>query len=307
MRTTAAPPSGLPNLGNTCYLNSATQCLLSCFAFCNEVAACSEQAARANAAPALAPTVYRALVPLVDAVYDNGSTRNPRRCDQALRTFRTAVAAALPLFRGARQHDSQELLLAVLNRLEDEGVTLAREAFEGTMTTRTACTRCGKASTSSTPFRMLHAPITPEGTLDASVRATLAPEVIEDWSCEACQHRDAALRYIPSLAADRLPQYLVVHLNRFQVRARLQVVKNTRAVIFPLDGWRPPVVEGEATYRCVAVSQHTGGTRGGHYVATVRRHKTWFVCNDSNVHPVGASPNVADGRAYVLVYEREAR
>lgn len=110
--TAATPPShapGLPNLGNTCYLNSILQVLLNCVPFTTALAhACRHL-------PTLAPN---GVAHTLHACSTQHAARTAGLLDP--RPLRRALVAVAPQFAGVEQHDAHELFCALTDALQQE-------------------------------------------------------------------------------------------------------------------------------------------------------------------------------------------
>eukprot|EP01012_Entosiphon_sulcatum_P027306 TRINITY_DN328_c0_g1_i1.p1 TRINITY_DN328_c0_g1~~TRINITY_DN328_c0_g1_i1.p1 ORF type:complete len:1003 (+),score=138.04 TRINITY_DN328_c0_g1_i1:272-3010(+) len=135
------------------------------------------------------------------------------------------------------------------------------------------------------------------------------------WYCRNCKEHKQAFKEVKLW---KLPDYLVIHLKRFKHTARSEG-KLEHLVTFPLQGldmstW---LVEGSpdrnterAIYDLYAVSEHSGGTFGGHYTAHALvgvGARKWVEFNDSYVSvadPRDVARDVVTPEAYVLFFER---
>ncbi|KZV89558.1 hypothetical protein EXIGLDRAFT_838454 [Exidia glandulosa HHB12029] len=121
VRSRPAPPAikrgtmGLINLGNTCFMNSALQCLA-------HTPALTEYFLSGVFKDELNPTnplgmqgaIAEAFGSLLQRLYDTGSS------SMAPREFKTALQRFAPQFIGYQQHDSQELLAFLLDGLHED-------------------------------------------------------------------------------------------------------------------------------------------------------------------------------------------
>jgi ubiquitin C-terminal hydrolase len=150
-------------------------------------------------------------------------------------------------------------------------------------------------------------------------RAIFAPRLVEDlverhfstiqldpenqWHCDACHRDSCASRRIRLLEA---PPNLVIQLKRFKLRGAAFQRDNATVVIpveldltkFFLNDEQAPL-----KYKLVAVLNHFGSLRSGHYTAFGKREENWFYFNDENV--TEREPTL-DGSAdpYMLYYTR---
>jgi len=128
------------------------------------------------------------------------------------------------------------------------------------------------------------------------------------WYCSKCKDHVCAEK---TLEINRVPRLLVISLKRFKTTQRRMGYgfggmggfgggKIDGVVDFPLEGLDMTRYVGsedqkmgtELIYDCYAVSNHMGGTGGGHYTAYAKHPISgkWNSYNDSSVHEVGRDP-----------------
>lgn len=150
-------------------------------------------------------------------------------------------------------------------------------------------------------------------TLDDCLKAFVSPEQLgkdDEWYCGKCKSFQRATKKFDLW---RLPQVLVVHLKRFKY-GQFSRQKVTTYVDFPINGLDlseyvlPAALHGQPppTYDLFAVSDHSGGMGGGHYMAYARsKTDEWHCYNDAQVRPCAPGACQTAG-AYLLFYERVA-
>lgn len=133
---------------------------------------------------------------------------------------------------------------------------------------------------------------------------------MDQYYCSKCKtHRDCT----KSLAIFRFPKVLVIHLKRFSF-GQYSRSKLSADVRFPHDldltRYQPAVMgsKNDLHYKLFAVSNHMGGTGGGHYTAHCNvspdmNENSWYTFNDSSVSHVRAD-SIGGSSAYVLFYRR---
>lgn len=102
---------GLSNLGNTCYMNAALQCLLNQPAlvhFFLDIAALSMNGSD--------KMMSKALLKLVEEVWSNSHAKSYVAPTELLHSLKMAF----PMYRGFLQHDSQEFLRNFLDKVHEE-------------------------------------------------------------------------------------------------------------------------------------------------------------------------------------------
>uniref|UniRef100_A0A3Q2EIZ1 ubiquitinyl hydrolase 1 n=1 Tax=Cyprinodon variegatus TaxID=28743 RepID=A0A3Q2EIZ1_CYPVA len=125
------------------------------------------------------------------------------------------------------------------------------------------------------------------------------------WYCPVCKKHQLATKKLDLWS---LPEVLIIHLKRFSytkfTREKLDTI-----VDFPL---RPsePVQNGcdrsQGRYDLIAVSNHYGGLRDGHYTSYAQNKDSaqWFYFDDSKV-TVASEDQIMTSAAYVLFYQRQ--
>ena len=146
--------------------------------------------------------------------------------------------------------------------------------------------------------------------LDTLINFFCSNEQLEkgnEWRCGKCDQRVEATKKISIFYVPRL---MIICLNRFSKGTGYGYYgKNGEFIDFPLENLDMgkyicgPDKE-HSKYDLFAVSQHFGGTGGGHYTAVCKNYDgNWYSYNDSSCSRTSAS-NVVSSSAYVLFYRR---
>nr|XP_032623148.1 ubiquitin carboxyl-terminal hydrolase 11 [Chelonoidis abingdonii] len=133
------------------------------------------------------------------------------------------------------------------------------------------------------------------------------------WYCPTCKRHQLATKKLDLWA---LPEVLIIHLKRFSY-TRLAREKLDMLVEFPIRDLdfsdfiikpRVDVAPAPPRYDLIAVSNHYGSLRDGHYTTFARNKDSghWFYFDDSSVSPVGEA-QIESKAAYVLFYQRQDR
>ena len=126
-----------------------------------------------------------------------------------------------------------------------------------------------------------------------------------EWYCNKCKKR---VPFTKKLSIYYVPRILIICLKRFS-RQDIYYEKNGELIDFPLDNLdMGKYVCGPdkpfSKYDLFAVSQHFGGTGGGHYTAVCKNiDGKWYDYNDSTCSSTSAS-NIVTSSAYVLFYRK---
>ena len=129
------------------------------------------------------------------------------------------------------------------------------------------------------------------------------PEILDEdnkWFCSTCKEH---VRASKELNVYKFPDILVVHLLRFKKKG-YWTEKNTEFVDFPVNGLViDSILEKGVGFNLFAISNHYGGTGGGHYTAFVKSENNWYEMDDSRVSPTDED-RIVSNSAYLLFYER---
>lgn len=131
------------------------------------------------------------------------------------------------------------------------------------------------------------------------------------WYCPSCKKHQLATK---KLDLWMLPETLIIHLKRFAytkfsrekldtlVEFPLRDLDFSKFVIKPKNGESPELYK----YDLIAVSNHYGGLRDGHYTtfACNKDSGQWHYFDDSSVSPVNEN-QIESKAAYVLFYQRQ--
>jgi ubiquitin carboxyl-terminal hydrolase 8 len=296
-------PIGLYNLGNTCYMNSAIQCLSHVQPLTGFVL--SPAFDRELPSHGRIARAYRDF--LMDHCSGKKDVRNPSK-------LRSAVCEKYRQFSAWRQHDSQEFLGALLDGLHEDmkksfssNVSPIQQLFHGRLFSRVDCPRCGVTCMVHEPFLFLSLPLSLSSNLDLvdCLKRFSDWDRLDEknkWKCETCGNMVQADK---RMGIEYCGPFLMIHLKRFHGVG----IKIDTPVAYPdvLDAeiFGSPEMKG-CKYRLIGAILHQGTLGMGHYTAVALDEPSgsWFHFSDSVSVRINAS-KAHSGNAYVLFYAKE--
>lgn len=263
------PRSGLPNLGNTCYMNSVIQCLsgtlpLSRF-FVDDTYRqyLVDQDRNFRGSRGLLPGFYANLIRML---WRGDSDR------RALLTFREFCGRIHPDFKSTRQQDAKEFFDILIDAMHEDfnakrgfsklpQITEEQQArrerlplsqsssiewarylhndssfitylLAGQHASQLKCSACLATSTSFEAFYSISVEIPTSGatSLSQCLRSYCGEEPVE-WRCEKCKDQPRPRPSTKRIVLSRAPRILVVHFKRFSTGYD----GNTRKIHTPVD------------------------------------------------------------------------
>lgn len=324
-------PTGLTNMGNTCYQNSAFQVFVHLLEFSksstrlvreilNNYAAIGEPAPSIPFLPAFANFV---------AVYNAERRQTPpspsRRMDEAMHYLVWTVKNVHVPFREALQEeDTSELMDVVIENVHDDFRNLgvsdvenpAIQSFRVATTRYQSCTGCRRPFANVEPAwkLVMYIPQVPrrptvQQLVDHTVR--VAQELVE-VNCEFCpsKTRHSIVGYTT------LPRFIYLQVSRFKYEfdgGMMVQVKDNSPIQVTKWIQMPLMVDVGSTVprhcRLRGVISHIGNSmEEGHYISYVFNtlDERWYECNDDRVRQIkfDSFKTKIEAEAYVLVYEQ---
>lgn len=323
-------PFGLPNVGNTCYMNAVLQCLLAQGHFVQAIT--SATSSTYGSSPVC--DTFGAMKRGADDAFRRGGLP-PANITNLLTTLKNLLGKRNAEFAGYEQADAHELLRTCLHAMHEEINKRKRQPYEelkdipnehpdetarrwleyhrrrddsvvydrfgGVMRAVTRCDRCGAESLAFDPFldvslafprNMLRSDTIPLTDLFQNLQDRETIDVSQQWKCSRCRHQSSAVRHQSIYS---YPRTLVWHLKRFNSRG----IKTESQVLFP-DKLR---FANGGLYSLCGVVCHSGTSQMGHYTSYVKSGGCWFYCNDSSVSEATPSDVINVPTAYILFYE----
>jgi len=242
---------GLYNLGNTCYFNTAIQCLahvppLSKFFFETNLENC----------PCDITKEYQKVVKEL-FTRDKPDPVSP---SDLLGAFKVRF----PFFADFHQHDAQEVILHLIDVFESSlGKELITDMFNGEEVQETIWAQ--GSSVIKTPFTTVFLDVSEPCRLQDLLEEKRKSILIQNYKDDTgTVHSNAEVKTHVS----QWPKFISFTFSMYEYKFPIEI---------PLE------FEGRKLFACV---MHSGHRNKGHYALLVRRFDKWFVKDDERVHEI---------------------
>ena len=283
------PPSGLPNLGNTCYLNAIIQTLSSIPSFW----------LTASNSPATLNPFVKSFSLLCSQVFKRSKpVINP---SFFVSSFASFIKKRTRNFMVNQQQDCAEVLNYILEGLF-ELIPELQKLCSVVIETKITCSACLNISSSKETMPILILPVS--SSLNQSLNDYLSTEVLKGEKAYYCQLCKSFCEAKKSSELLSLPNVLFVQFKRFLFEKGVISVNRGR-ISFPYNNFKQAISDERVTlnmkYHLTSCIIHTGSTTNGHYKAAIRRENEWYLCDDKKCSKVNLR-EITDQKPYLLAY-----
>ncbi|TFK43749.1 hypothetical protein BDQ12DRAFT_675495 [Crucibulum laeve] len=299
--------AGLYNSGNTCFLNSALQCLLHTPPLLRILLSHSKEGCRADKTFCMTCSLRQVAV----QAHTTKTAFSPSPVSNRLQTIAKHM-------RKGRQEDSHEFLRYAVDALQKSCLagyppkldpklaetTWVHKIFGGRLRSRVTCRDCGYNSDTFDRILDLSLDIMKSDTLKDALRKFVAIDTLkgaDKYKCEKCKKPVVAEK---RFTIQEAPVVLTVHLKRFSPLGRkighhVDYEGHLSLQPYMSDGQYGP------SYSLYGVICHAGsGPNSGHYYAFIKsKEGRWWEMNDESVTPASGAPT-SKKNAYMLFYIR---
>uniref|UniRef100_UPI00403876B4 ubiquitin carboxyl-terminal hydrolase 17-like protein 6 n=1 Tax=Callospermophilus lateralis TaxID=76772 RepID=UPI00403876B4 len=297
--------AGLQNMGNTCYVNAALQCLTYTAPLANYMLS-QEHCQRCPR--------HRVCMLCVMQAHVTRALRHPGDVIQPL-------PALVDGFHTSRQEDAHEFLLFTLHAMQKaclcghkqpgahpKDPTLMRQIFGGCWRSQIKCLHCCGLSDTFDPYLDIMLDITAAPSVQHALEHLVKPEWLEGenaYQCGVCQKKRPACK---TLTLQKAPKVLMLVLKRFSDLTGEKIAKHVQyPECLDMQPYMSQQGRGPLVYALYAVLVHAGvSCHSGHYYCYIKAgNGHWYKMDDAKVVACDIAC-VLSQRAYVLFYVQKS-
>jgi ubiquitin C-terminal hydrolase len=258
-------PKGLSNLGNTCYMNSAIQCLSHIPELSNHLLK------NAYDGPCEVTREYSKLI--------KDLWRNKEAMYIVPRDFHAAFTKKYPSFANLQPHDVQEVILKLIDTFEASlGKEFVRSVFNGKEVQEVTYPK-GVSRKEHDVTTVVVTPTAQNQTLEELMERRDGLDAFSGYTDDDGNTWNAA---VTRTIITKYPSTLVLSFSQYAAKYTVRVPRHYNG------------------YSLFGLVVHYGSTYGGHYAAYVKHKGTWRYIDDDTV--TESEPNEA-GEYYLAFYK----
>lgn len=298
--------AGLHNMGNTCFLNSALQCLTYTPPFANYMLTREHSKICHEPGFCMMCTMQNHII---QVFANSGNVIKPIGVLNELKRIAKH-------FRYGSQEDAHEFLRYTVDAMQKsclpgtkldrqtQATTFIHQVFGGYLRSRVKCLNCKAVSDTFDPFLDIPLEIKTALSVSKALEQFVKPETLDGENAYKCTKCKKMVTASKRFTIHRNPNVLTLSLKRFANFTGGKITKDVKYYEY-LD-LRPYMSQSQGEsqgYGLYAVLVHSGfSCHAGHYFCYVKASNgQWYQMNDSSVS-VSDIRSVLNQQAYVLFY-----
>jgi ubiquitin C-terminal hydrolase len=259
-------PTGLVNIGNSCYFNSLVQGLLSCDYFVEYIKINQETDEIAKA--------------FLQIYYGNTKSVSD------LLTLATKKFGGPALIKSGQQEDAHETFMILIDNMDKK----VSQLFNVRHRAFIKCGECNKLTKRETEEEQ-PTELFLEHNINDKFNIISSMEIMPDYKCEYCMTSGKCILAKQLCRISPICMIIVKNYQKQHTTPDLPITFN----INDLSGNPMP-------YDVKSTIEHFGSMSGGHYIAKVKRGEHTAIANDSSISTI-SSIDITQN-TYVVLYER---
>ena len=286
--------TGLNNLGNTCYLNSALQILVNCTVLSKVILSQTFRSDKLN--------IYKKFL------------LNYRNSSDAIspNEIKLLVGEKNNKFLNFQQHDSHEFLIHLLEIIDDEikkefGESnkkilnikisdLLNILFDNNIVSIIYSDETNEKSKSKISEKLISLPLDKNcSKISDCINKFEEIEILKNNNRWLSVKEKKYVNAYKRLIIKKYAKYVIFHMKRFSYD--ISSSKNSKEIEF-----NEYINLNNKKYELRGIIIHMGSTEGGHYISIVKKNK-WYLCNDSSFSELN---NINDylNNGYIYLYSK---
>lgn len=300
---------GFENLGNTCFMNAALQCLIYTPCLHNYLLS-RKVVSSVKGMPFHALNEMTAL--MHEIAKCKSSVFSPKNIAYNLKGVHKD-------FRLGRQEDSHEFIINLIDKMEScilknykqklekriQETNAIHQIFGGYLRSQVRSLESNYISNTYDPFVGLSLQLNHCNSVEKALAHFVAPDILDDDNKYKCPLTKKYVKATKSMSIHEAPLVLIIQLKRFNIYGKKlskHVSYNEVLDLSPYMSDKP----SRAIYHLHGVLVHSGGScHSGHYYSYVKNSNgVWYEMNDTSRKQVSVA-TVLSQQAYILFYSKE--